>query len=59
MAAISMTSYGPTQRIRQRGDTLTGPLLTVEFSSPSADGRVVTASPGRTVTRHVSPFSLL
>ncbi|HEY0605198.1 MAG TPA: alpha-xylosidase [Herpetosiphonaceae bacterium] len=33
----SMTVYAPTQRIRHRGDTLKGPLLTVEFSSPMAD----------------------
>lgn len=33
----TMTVYAPTQRIRHRGDTLTGPLLTVEFSSPMAD----------------------
>ncbi|MBV9786610.1 MAG: alpha-xylosidase [Chloroflexi bacterium] len=33
----SMTVYAPTQRIQHRGDTLKGPLLTVQFSSPMAD----------------------
>ncbi|HEY0739755.1 MAG TPA: alpha-xylosidase [Herpetosiphonaceae bacterium] len=33
----SITVYAPTQRIQHRGDTLKGPLLTVEFSSPMAD----------------------
>lgn len=33
----SLTVYAPTHRIKHRGDTLTGPLLTVEFSSPMPD----------------------
>lgn len=33
----SFTVHAPTRPIRHRGDTLGGPLLTVEFSSPLAD----------------------
>ena len=33
----ALTVYAPTRRIRHRGDTLAGPLLTVQFSSPMAD----------------------
>ena len=33
----TLTVYAPTRRIRHRGDTLAGPLLTVQFSSPMAD----------------------
>lgn len=33
----SLTVYAPTQRIRHRGDTLKGPLLTIHFSSPLPD----------------------
>ncbi len=32
-----LTVYAPTKHIAQRGDTLTGPLLTVQFSAPLAD----------------------
>ncbi len=32
-----LTIYAPTRPIRHRGDTLTGPLLTVELSSPMPD----------------------
>ena len=33
----SLIAYAPTRPIRQRGDTLNCPLLTVEFSSPMED----------------------
>src|SRR5262245_52581851 len=33
----TLTVYAPTRRILHRGDTLTGPLLTIEFSSPLPD----------------------
>jgi alpha-D-xyloside xylohydrolase len=33
----SLTIYAPTQPIRHRGDTLTGPILTVRLSSPLPD----------------------
>ena len=33
----ALTVYAPTRRIIHRGDTLTGPLLTIEFSSPLPD----------------------
>src|SRR5919199_2557174 len=36
-AADSLTVYAPTRRIRHRGDTLGGPVLTVRCSSPMAD----------------------
>ncbi|MFN8502514.1 alpha-xylosidase [Kouleothrix sp.] len=32
-----LTVYAPTTRVAHRGDTLKGPLLTVELSSPMAD----------------------
>jgi alpha-D-xyloside xylohydrolase len=32
-----LTVYAPTNPIRHRGDTLTGPLLTITFSSPLPD----------------------
>ncbi|HEY3231199.1 MAG TPA: alpha-xylosidase, partial [Roseiflexaceae bacterium] len=35
--ADSFTVYAPTKRVIDRGDTLTGPLLTVTFSSPLPD----------------------
>ena len=33
----ALTVYAPAQPIRHRGDTLTGPLLTLRLSSPMAD----------------------
>ncbi|MCW3060217.1 MAG: glycoside hydrolase family 31, partial [Capsulimonas sp.] len=33
----SVTAYAPAHKIRHRGDTLTGPLITVRLSSPIAD----------------------
>ncbi len=36
-ARDSFTVYAPTRTIRHRGDTLAGPLLTVQFSSPMPD----------------------
>ena len=36
-ASDSFTVYAPTKRVVHRGDTLGGPLLTVEFSSPMPD----------------------
>ncbi len=33
----SLTVYAPTKPIHHRGDTLDGPLLTVQFSAPMAD----------------------
>lgn len=33
----SLTVYAPTHPIRQRGATLAGPLLTIDFSSPMPD----------------------
>jgi alpha-D-xyloside xylohydrolase len=33
----TLTAYAPTRPLRQRGDTIGGPLLTVEFSAPMAD----------------------
>lgn len=33
----SLTVYAPTKPIHYRGDTLDGPLLTVQFSTPMAD----------------------
>lgn len=33
----ALTVYAPTHPIRHRGDTLAGPLLTIQFSSPMAD----------------------
>jgi alpha-D-xyloside xylohydrolase len=36
-SADSLTVYAPTRRIAHRGDTLAGPLLTIEFASPLAD----------------------
>lgn len=36
-APRSLTVYAPTHPIRHRGDTLTGPLLTLRFSSPLPD----------------------
>jgi alpha-D-xyloside xylohydrolase len=33
----ALTVYAPTKPIRHRGDTLSGPLLTIRFSSPVAD----------------------
>src|SRR5215213_7014098 len=33
----TLTVYAPTRRILHRGDTLTGPLLTIELSSPLPD----------------------
>ena len=33
----SLTVYAPTRVIRHRGDTLEGPLLTIDISSPFAD----------------------
>jgi len=33
----TLTVYAPTRRIIHRGDTLTGPLLTIELSSPLPD----------------------
>ena len=35
--ADALTVYAPTHHIRHRGDTLAGPLLTIQFSSPMAD----------------------
>jgi alpha-D-xyloside xylohydrolase len=32
-----VTVYAPTKRIRHRGDTLSGPVLTAQFSSPLPD----------------------
>ena len=32
-----VTLYAPFQAIRHRGDTLTGPLFTIEFSSPAEE----------------------
>ena len=37
LAADGLTVYAPAQPIRHRGDTLTGPLLTLRLSSPMAD----------------------
>ncbi len=37
MDARSLTIYAPCQKIRQRGDTLGGPLLTLRISSPFPD----------------------
>jgi len=36
-APDSLTVYAPTRRIGHRADTLGGPLLTIEFSSPMPD----------------------
>ena len=33
----TLTVYAPTQTINHRGDTLTGPLLTLRLSSPMPD----------------------
>lgn len=35
--ADSLTVYAPTMRVRHRGDTLGGPVLTIECSSPMPD----------------------
>ncbi len=35
--ATTLTIHAPAQPIRHRGDTLTGPLLTVRLSSPLPD----------------------
>ncbi len=37
IADDALTVYAPAQPIRHRGDTLTGPLLTLRLSSPMAD----------------------
>jgi len=37
IADDGLTVYAPAQPIRHRGDTLTGPLLTLRLSSPMAD----------------------
>ncbi|MCW3060731.1 MAG: glycoside hydrolase family 31 [Capsulimonas sp.] len=34
---MSVTAYAPVQKIRHRGDTLTGPLITMRLSSPVSD----------------------
>jgi alpha-D-xyloside xylohydrolase len=36
-ASQSLTVYAPTKPVRHRGDTLGGPMLTVEFSAPLPD----------------------
>lgn len=35
--AQSLTVYAPTKRVKTRGDTLNGTLLTIQFSSPMSD----------------------
>jgi alpha-D-xyloside xylohydrolase len=37
IGAETLTAYAPTRKIAHRGDTLGGPLLTVELSSPMPD----------------------